>query len=177
MPETKNKEAKAAAQDAGGKSKPVKAAKADKADRQGSDKGSKQSKAAKEAPKVQEVSKAADMSLWTLAAALIVAAIGGNFYYIRFVSFEEGTLERLMRVGSVIALILIGLGVTLFTNKGHALIAFAREAYVELRKVVWPTRQEATQTTLIIFVAVCIVSLFLYLCDLVFLEMVKVITL
>ena len=54
---------------------------------------------------------------------------------------------------------------------------FASESYTELLKVVWPTRQEAFQTTLIVFVAVSVVSLFLYLCDVVFLQIVRGITL
>ena len=77
----------------------------------------------------------------------------------------------------VIVSIVVGLGVLLFTNKGHALLNFSRLSYTELRKVVWPTRQEALQTTFIVFVAVSVVSLFLYLCDIVFLQLVRAITL
>ena len=51
------------------------------------------------------------------------------------------------------------------------------DAYTELKKVIWPTRQEAVQTTFIVFVAVSVVSLFLYLCDIVFLQIVRVFTL
>jgi preprotein translocase subunit SecE len=42
---------------------------------------------------------------------------------------------------------------------------FVAESHFELRKVVWPTRQETTQTTLVIFVVVAIVSLLLFLFD------------
>ena len=122
-------------------------------------------------------SRVADTLLWTLATLLIAAAIGGNFYYLRYVATGEGVTERLLRVGAVIAVIAAGLAVTLLTSHGRSLLSFARDSYVELRKVIWPTRPEATQTTLIIFVAVCVVSLFLYLCDLAFLQLVRLITL
>ena len=113
----------------------------------------------------------------SLPQAHAPSAIFGNFYYTQHIVIDESSLGRFGRTAIVIAVIIAGLAVTLFTNKGHALLTFAREAYVELRKVVWPTRQEAVQTTIIVFVGVCVVSLFLYLCDLVFLQVVKAITL
>lgn len=118
-----------------------------------------------------------DKVLWLLSFLLIVLAIGGNYYYSRYVMIDETSLARLGRVAAVIAIIVAGLGITLFTTKGKNLLKFGRESYVELRKVIWPTRQEAVQTTFIVFVAVSVVSLFLYLCDLVFLQIVRVITL
>ena len=86
-------------------------------------------------------------------------------------------MQRLARVGIVIVTIVAGLAVLLFTNKGHEMLKFGSESYTELLKVVWPTRQEAVQTTFIVFVAVSVVSLFLYLCDVVFLQIVRGITL
>ena len=118
-----------------------------------------------------------DRLLWLLSVVIIVAAIGGNFYYTQHYIIDESTLSRLVRTVIVIATIIVGLAVVLFTNKGRALLTFGRESYIELRKVVWPTRQEAMQTTFIVFVAVCLVSLFLYLCDLVVLQVVRAITL
>lgn len=137
--------------------------------------------ASKSAAKSQKDAKAVpvalDRLLWLIAFALIAAAIGGNFYYVRYIAFDESSMSRLLRTIGVIAVIAAGLGTVLFTNKGRALLSFAREAYVELRKVVWPTRQESVQTTFIVFVAVCLVSVFLYLCDLIFLQVVRAITL
>ena len=62
-------------------------------------------------------------------------------------------------------------------KNGSKVVNFFKESIAELKKVVWPTRQEAVQTTFIVFVAVCIVSLFLYLCDIVFLQVVRLFTL
>ena len=104
-------------------------------------------------------------------------AIFGNYYYANYVLIDESTLQRLARVGLVIVTIVAGLAVLLFTNKGHEMLKFGSESYTELLKVVWPTRQEAVQTTFIVFVAVSVVSLFLYLCDVIFLQTVRAITL
>ena len=134
-------------------------------------------KAANKKAAAQFVSTPLDRLLWLCAIVLVGGAIFGNFYYTQHIVIDESSLGRFGRTAIVIAVIIAGLAVTLFTNKGHALLTFAREAYVELRKVVWPTRQEAVQTTIIVFVGVCVVSLFLYLCDLVFLQVVKAITL
>ena len=117
-----------------------------------------------------------DAVLWLLSFLLIAAAIGGNYYYAQFMMIDETAFTRLGRVALVIVTIVIGLGVLLFTSRGKKLLAFGRDSYTELRKVVWPARNEAMQTTFIVFVAVCIVSLFLYLCDLVFLQIVRIIT-
>lgn len=118
-----------------------------------------------------------DVVLWLVSIALLVCAIGGNYYYTQYMMLDETSFARLGRVAIVIATIVLGLGVTLFTSKGKKLLAFGRDSYTELRKVVWPTRNEAFQTTLIVFVAVSIVSVFLYLCDLIFLQIVRMITL
>lgn len=137
----------------------------------------KQTVAVKKEQDTQVVSSVVDKLLWLVSIVLIFGAIFGNYYYTNNVVVDETTLGRLGRVFAVIAVIVVGLGVLIFTNKGHALLAFAKAAYVELLKVVWPTRQEAVQTTFIVFIAVCVVSLFLYLCDIVFLQIVRSITL
>ncbi len=119
----------------------------------------------------------ANTLLWIASIVIICGAIFGNYYYSNYVVIDESSLARLARIMIVIVSIVVGLGVLLFTNKGHALLNFSRLSYTELRKVVWPTRQEALQTTFIVFVAVSVVSLFLYLCDIVFLQLVRAITL
>lgn len=115
--------------------------------------------------------------LWIVSLAIIAGAIFGNYYYSNYVLIDETSLARLGRVFAVIVAIVIGLGVLVFTTKGRQLLSFARLSYTELRKVVWPTRQEALQTTFIVFIAVCVVSLFLYLCDIAFLQLVRAVTL
>lgn len=123
------------------------------------------------------VSAPTNILLWIVSFVIIVLAIGGNFYYANHVVVDESTLARLLRVLLVIVSIVVALIIALFTNKGHRLLKFSKEAYVELKKVMWPTRQEAVQTTFIVFIAVCVVALCLYLFDALFLQIVRAITL
>lgn len=123
------------------------------------------------------ISPALSAVFWILSVVIVASAIIGNYYYTNFVVVDETTFGRLARVAIVILGLALGLGSALLTNKGRALLSFSRQAYTELRKVVWPTRQEAVQTTFIVFVAVCVVSLFLYFCDVIFLQIVRLFTL
>ena len=93
-------------------------------------------KAANKKAAAQFVSTPLDRLLWLCAIVLVGGAIFGNFYYTQHIVIDESSLGRFGRTAIVIAVIIAGLAVTLFTNKGHALLTFAREAYVELRKVV-----------------------------------------
>ncbi|MCJ2378752.1 preprotein translocase subunit SecE [Vibrio sp. ZSDZ34] len=93
-------------------------------------------------------SSAADTFKWIIAFALLAAAVVGNYLY--------GELSVVIRAAGVVVLIASALGVAATTMKGKAAITFARESRVEVRKVVWPTRQETMQTSFIVL-AVCIV--------------------
>ncbi len=91
---------------------------------------------------------------WAVVVALVAAGVVGNSVY-----SEESLLYR------VIALLVIaGIAgfVALQTAKGAAFFTLFKEAKAEIRKVVWPTRQETTQTTLIVTVVVLIVGLLLW---------------
>ena len=57
--------------------------------------------------------------------------------------------------------LIAGVAVGLLSAPGKGFIAFAKESYKEVRKVVWPTRKEATQTTLVVFAFVLIMAMFL----------------
>ena len=54
------------------------------------------------------------------------------------------------------------MAIGLQTEKGHAAWELAKEARIEVRKVVWPSRQETTQTTLIVVAVVIFVALILW---------------
>jgi len=71
----------------------------------------------------------------------------------------------LLRLGALVALILIALVVIFTTSTGRNLWGFLHGARTEVRKVIWPTRQETMQTTLVVIVAVFIVGLILWLLD------------
>lgn len=91
---------------------------------------------------------------WLVVLVLIGAAIAGNSYYAEF--------PLLYRVLAMVALFLVALVAAVNTAKGNALWNLLREAQTEVRRVVWPSRQEATQTTLIVVVFVLIMALILW---------------
>jgi len=66
-----------------------------------------------------------------------------------------------------VLIVLLGAAVAVFfsSEQGKALIAYGRESTRELRKVVWPTRKEATQMTGYVFAFVVVMALFLWLTD------------
>jgi preprotein translocase subunit SecE len=94
---------------------------------------------------------------WALVVLLVSAAVLGNMY------FSDAPL--LYRVVGVVALVALAAGVFLLTTKGQRFLVMAREARTEIRKVIWPTRPETTQTTLIVLAAVALVALLLWLID------------
>lgn len=107
-----------------------------------------------------------------LDTAKLVAAIGllvlgiVVFYY-----FADQPL--LYRVLGMLALALAGVGVFLTSTQGRALMAFMKASRTEMRKVVWPTRAETLQTTLVVIVMVLIVGIFLWLLDMLLAWIVK----
>jgi preprotein translocase subunit SecE len=92
-----------------------------------------------------------------IAAAVVMAGIFGFYYY-----SDESALFRAL---GLLAIVAVAVAIIMTTELGRALWAFVRESRTELRKVVWPTRQETTQTTLIVLVMVMIVAVFLWLLD------------
>lgn len=76
--------------------------------------------------------------------------------------------------------LLIAVGVAIFiaisTSQGNNLVEFVRESRMELRKVVWPTRNETLQTSLAVIVMVIIMGLLLWLLDLLLLWIVRLLT-
>ena len=94
---------------------------------------------------------------WTVAVILAALAVVGNSYF--------ADQAMLYRVLGVVALGLAAAGVALTTAKGRDLIELARSSRKEIQRVVWPTRQETVQTTIIVLVAVLLVGLMLWLID------------
>jgi len=106
---------------------------------------------------------------WLIVFALLGAAIVGNYYYGEQVS----VLYR--AIGVVVLVAAAGL-LAANTGKGRTFLSFAKESRTEVRKVVWPTRQEATQTTLIIIVATAIIALILWGMDAILVRVVGFLT-
>jgi preprotein translocase subunit SecE len=94
-----------------------------------------------------------------LAAAALLLAVGiWAFYFFDAYSVLLRTVGLLMISGGAAAL-------ALTSFQGRQLWRFALDSRMEVRKVVWPTRQETIQTTLIVIVMVIILGLVLWLFD------------
>ncbi len=104
--------------------------------------------------KVEAKESRFDLLKWLFVAALVVIGVVGNQYF-----SAEPILYR------VLVLLVLAAGavfVALQTARGRAFAVLAREARGEIRKVVWPTRQETTQTTLIVVAVVLVMALLLW---------------
>ncbi len=98
-----------------------------------------------------------DWLKWMLVIGILGAGIFGNWYY-----QDQSLLYR------VVALLVMGAGafaVTIQTERGRNAWTLIKEARGEIRRVVWPSWEETTQTTLIVLVLVLIFALLLWLLD------------
>jgi preprotein translocase subunit SecE len=109
-----------------------------------------------------------DNAKLVLAAALIAGAIYA-FYH-----FEAESM--LLRVLGMLAVFAAAVAVAMQTAAGRRLWQFGVDAKMEVRKVVWPSRQETIQTTLIVFVMVLIMALVLWLYDMGLMWIVRTLT-
>lgn len=91
---------------------------------------------------------------WLFVVALVAAGVVANSYY--------SDISLLYRVLGLVVAGLIAAFVAVNTAKGNAFWSLLREAQVEVRKVVWPTRQETNQTTMIVVAVVLIMALILW---------------
>ena len=101
-----------------------------------------------------------DVIKWLLVAVIVTASVVGNSI------FSDESL--LYRVIGVLVLSTVALSVSLTTSHGRVFLDFVKMAWLEVRKVVWPTREETRQTTLIVIVAVLLVGVLLYFMDTLF---------
>jgi preprotein translocase subunit SecE len=92
-----------------------------------------------------------------LAIVIVVLALGGFYVY------AEQSL--LLRVGALLTALIVASVIALRTETGAATWGFGRGALVEVRKVVWPTRQETIQTTLMVMAMVIVVGIILWIFD------------
>ncbi len=91
---------------------------------------------------------------WVVVLAILAGGIYANSYY--------SAIEPLYRALAGVAIAGIAFAIALQTGKGAWAWELAKEARVEVRKVVWPTTQETTQTTLIVVAVVIFVALILW---------------
>lgn len=102
------------------------------------------------------------------AVALLVVGIYGFYYFEAY--------STLLRVLGLLFIAGIAAAVALQTDPGRRLWHFAGDSRNEVRKVVWPTRQETLQTTLVVIVMVLILGIILWLFDMVLMAILRFLT-
>jgi preprotein translocase subunit SecE len=93
---------------------------------------------------------------------LAAAAIIGGLYAYYFYAFQ---ISLPLRVLMVLAGAGIGITVAMTSTQGQALWRFIQGSRVEIRKVVWPTREETTKTAIAVFVFTLVMMLFFWALD------------
>jgi len=106
---------------------------------------------------VETVSTTADKAKLGLAVALVLASLAG-FYLL-------GKQGQVAQWGALIAGLVAAVVVFLTSEVGKQFVAFGRDSWREVKKVVWPTRKEAVQMTAYVFAFVVVMALFLWLTD------------
>ncbi|MFD2112503.1 preprotein translocase subunit SecE [Thiorhodococcus fuscus] len=103
-----------------------------------------------------------------VAAFLLVIGIFAFYYF--------SSVSTLLRVVGLLAVSGAAIAVAFQTERGHILWQFVSDARMEVRKVVWPTRQETLQTTLVVVVMVLILGIVLWLFDMVLMTILRFLT-
>jgi preprotein translocase subunit SecE len=82
---------------------------------------------------------------------------GGLFGYYWYLEWSQ-PLRVLLVLGGTIA----GVAIAMTSTQGRRLWAFIQGSRIEIRKVVWPTKQETTQTAIAVFVFTLVLALFFW---------------
>lgn len=104
--------------------------------------------------KVESQQSTADTIKLALAVIIVIAAIGGYYYFADY--------SQLFRVLGVVGSTVVALLIAGQTMIGRSTWTFMSDARMETRKVVWPTKQETIQVTLVVIFVVFIVGLILW---------------
>ncbi len=106
---------------------------------------------------VQDVTSAGDRLKLAAAIAIVVAGVVG--YYV--MSTQPMVLRILVLLGGLA----LGGVVAWFSEPGRRFLAFGKESWSEVKRVVWPTKKETWTITLYVFLFVVVMALFLWLVD------------
>jgi preprotein translocase subunit SecE len=109
------------------------------------------------ANKIEIETNKQDVVKWILSTALFLGAL------VAFYFFDEYPL--MYRVLGLIGIVILGFLIVFNTERVRGLRVFTHDARVELKKVIWSTKAEVIQTTVIVFVVVIIMSILLWLLD------------
>ena len=106
-----------------------------------------------------EANSASGMDVFKLviAAAIVLVGLAGFYMY--------ADQPLLYRVLGIVAAVIVAAIIAFTTERGRSLASFMQDARTEVRKMVWPTRSETLQTTLVVFVVVLLLAIFLWIID------------
>jgi preprotein translocase subunit SecE len=108
-------------------------------------------------PPVETVSTGADKAKLAVAGLLVIGAVAA-FYAL-------GKQDQWVRVVALLGMLAVAVGIFFTSESGKQLIAYGQDSTKEVKKVVWPTRNEALQMTGYVFAFVFVMALFLWLTD------------
>ena len=100
-----------------------------------------------------------DSAKLLLAGILVVGGLFAYYYY-------GDRYSQVYRVAGILVAAILALILAMTTDPGRQFWRFAQSSRIELRKVIWPTRQEALQTTLAVIVFVIVMGVFFWVLDL-----------
>ena len=118
-------------------------------------------------PETQTLNRADNIKLIG-AGAIVLIALAAFYLFANY--------SLLMRVIGLLAAFGAAVVLALKTELGAEILEFIQGARTEVRKVVWPTRAETTQTTLIVIAMVVIMGLLLWLLDVILFWLIRLIT-
>lgn len=106
---------------------------------------------------VETVSTGADKAKLAGALLLVIASVAGFYLLSKYGPAAQW--------GALVVGLLAAAVVFLVSEQGKQLLAFGKDSWREVKKVVWPTRKETLQMTLYVFAFVVVMALFLWLTD------------
>jgi preprotein translocase subunit SecE len=101
-----------------------------------------------------------DLAKWLVSLTLVVGGIYGFYHYAQY--------PMLYRVLALLPVVGLALWIAVLTTGGAAFWDLVKQARLEIYKVVWPTRPETIQTTLIVVAVVFLMAIILWLLDMFF---------
>ena len=104
--------------------------------------------------KIETATNKLDPLLWLVIVAIVLGGVYANTIY--------ASVTLIVRALAGVGILAVAVALALQTASGKSAWNLLKEGRVEIRKVVWPTQQETTQTTLIVVIAVFFVGLLLW---------------
>lgn len=114
---------------------------------------------------LEDATSVADVIKLLLSPILVVLGVVGFYYY--------ADIQLFYRVIALLVILVASSVVFFTTAKGKLLWGFIQESKQEFKRIVWPTKDEAVRTTVLVFVMVTVVGLVLWLFDMLFFSIVQ----